>query len=219
MSLYESEDSTGVVSLRDMFESKHVSALMPPNEPDIFELVCRGGWPFFISAEIISSEIHSQATTQAADQTTVQVNLQTNSRAFDVQPLLRDYLTDICKTDIRYVDKVQRDPTGVARLMESLSRNSGTSVSLRTLASDMRTVRPTDLSTAAAYLTALERLFIVEPFTPWPADLRSKAHIVSSPKRYLVDPSLAVAALRSNRRRLATDLKGFGMMFETLVIP
>ncbi len=106
----------------------------------------------------------------------------------------------------------------MARLLESLSRNIATSVSLRVLVDDMAQVRPVDPRTVAAYLTALERLFVVENLTPWPVDLRSRAHLVSTPKRYLADPSLAVAALRSSRPRLLADPRGFGNLFEALVM-
>ena len=132
--------------------------------------------------------------------------------------MLRDYLADLCKTDIEQVDRARRDPVGVARLLESVSRNVATSASRRVLASDMDTVRPADSRTAAAYLSALERLFVLEHLTPWPADLRSRAHIAATPKRYLVDPSLAVAARRATRARLMADPRGFGALFEVLAV-
>ena len=189
MTLYESGESTGEVSMGDLFDRGDVSAAAIADEPDVFDLVCRGGWPALIGAS-----------------------------GADAQMMLRDYVTDLCKADIEHVDTARRDPAGVARLLESLSRNVATSVSLRVLAADMETVRPADPRTVAAYLTALERLFVLEHLTPWPADLRSRAHIVVAPKRYLVDPSLAVAARRANRSRLLADPRGFGALFESLVI-
>lgn len=189
MSLYESGESTGAVSLRALFDSEEVSAPALADEPDMYELVCRGGWPALLDAD-----------------------------AADAQPMLRDYLADLCKVDMGHVDTARRDPAGVARLLESLSRTITTSASQKVLASDMDTVRPTDPRTIAAYLAALEGLFVLEYLTPWPADLRSRAHIVSTPKRYLADPSLAVAALRSSRARLVADPRGFGPLFEALVM-
>lgn len=189
MSLAESGESTAQVSLGALFDSGDVAAAAPEKEPDIFDLACRGGWPALI---------HLSGT--------------------DAQPALRDYLDDLCRADIEHVDTARRDPTGVARLLESLSRNIATSASFRVLADDMAQVRPADSRTVAAYLSALERLFIVENLTPWPVDLRSRAHLVSTPKRYLVDPSLAVAALRSSRPRLLADPRGFGNLFEALVM-
>jgi len=136
----------------------------------------------------------------------------------DAQQMLRDYLADLCKADMEQVDPARRDPVGVARLLESLSRNIATSASRRVLASDMDTIRPADPRTVAAYLSALERLFVLEHLTPWPADLRTRAHIAATPKRYLVDPSLAVAARRASRARLMADPRGFGALFESLAV-
>ena len=189
MTLYESGESTGAVSVRGLLGSETVSAPALENEPDMYELVCRGGWPA----------------------------LQGMPGA-DAQQLLRDYLADLCKADMEQVDPARRDPVGVARLLESLSRNIATSASRRVLASDMDTIRPADPRTVAAYLSALERLFVLEHLTPWPADLRSRAHIAATPKRYLVDPSLAVAARRASRARLMADPRGFGALFEALAV-
>ena len=189
MTLFESGESTGAVSLRGLFDSEIVSAPAVADEPDVYELVCRGGWPALQGAA-----------------------------GADAQQMLRDYLADLCKTDIEQVDRARRDPTGVARLLESLSRNVATSASRRVLASDMDTVRPADPRTVAAYLSALERLFVLEHLTPWPADLRSRAHLAATPKRYLVDPSLAVAARRASRARLMADPRGFGALFEVLAV-
>ena len=171
MTLFESGESTGAVSVRGLFGSEIVSAPAVADEPDMYEIVCRGGWPALQGAS-----------------------------GADAQQMLRDYLADLCKTDIEQVDRARRDPVGVARLLESLSRNVATSASRRVLASDMDTVRPADSRTVAAYLSALERLFVLEHLTPWPADLRSRAHITATPKRYLVDPSLAVAGAAGKPR-------------------
>ncbi len=189
MTLFESGESTGAVSLNALFDSQEVSAPAIADEPDVYELVCRGGWPALLGAS-----------------------------GADAQQVLRDYLIDLCKTDIEHVDRASRDPAGVARLLESLSRNIATSASRRVLAADMDAVRPADPRTVAAYLSALERLFVLEHVTPWPADLRSRAHITTTPKRYLVDPSLAVAARRASRVRLMADPRGFGALFEALAV-
>ena len=188
MSLAESGESAAQVSLATLFDA-HEPVAAPETEADMFDLVCRGGWPALIQ-----------------------------SSGTEAQPILRDYLDNLCRADIDQVDTVRRDPTGVARLLESLARNIATSTSLRVLADDMSQVRPADPRTVAAYLSALERLFIVENLTTWPVDIRSRAHLVNAPKRYLVDPSLAVAALRSSRPRLLADPRGFGALFEALVM-
>lgn len=188
MSLAESGESSAEVSLKTLFDSPEPVAATDAGA-DMLDLVSRGGWPALV-----------------------------HLRGTEAQPILRDYLDDLCRADIDQVDTARRDPTGVARLLESLSRNIATSASLRVLADDMAQVRPSDPRTVAAYLSALERLFIVENLTPWPADLRARAHLVSTPKRYLVDPSLAVAALRSSRPRLLADPRGFGALFEALVM-
>lgn len=130
-----------------------------------------------------------------------------------------DYLEEICRTDIRAVDDVGRDPERLRRLLRSLARNVATSAAQTTLARDTAgTGSPLDEHTVGAYLRALGRLFVVEDQPAWEPHLRSRATLRRSPKRHFVDPSLAVAALEADPEALIRDLNLLGLLFESLVI-
>lgn len=192
MSLFESGESDGSVSLAEMLDG----APCRPNRPggaiaDMVDLVCRGGWPRIASA------------TPAA-----------------AQRYLRNYLDDISRTDIASVDDVKRDPIGVRRVLASIGRNSATKASYATIANDASGDREVPLHprTAKGYLRALERLFVIEDLPAWLPHLRSRIALRTSPTRHFVCPSLAVAALRANSVRLRADLEFFGLLFESLVV-
>ncbi|MDE0269177.1 MAG: DUF4143 domain-containing protein [Acidimicrobiaceae bacterium] len=191
MSLFESGDSNNHVSLGELLVSGCVSASVPPLDlPDLVDLACRGGWPGLL-----------------------------NDPPNIAQRQLRAYLDEISRTDISRVDGITRDPAGVRRLLASLGRNVSTQVTLKTLGADVsgsdETLHP---QTVKSYLSALSRLFVVEDLPAWRPHLRSRAELRRTPKRYFVDPSLAVAALRSNRNRLMNELSYFGLLFESLVL-
>ena len=131
----------------------------------------------------------------------------------------RDYLGEIGRTDIRRVDGVGRDPVRVGRFLHSLGRNVATSASLTTLARDLSGPdRNIEHHTARSYLTALERLMIVEDQPPWAPHLRSRSRLRTATKRHFVDPSLAVAALSATPRHLLRDFEWFGLLFESMVV-
>ena len=189
MSLFESGESSGAISLGGLLASERASA---PSSPlglsDIVELACRGGWPGLL---------------EDAPET--------------AQRQLRGYLDEISRTDISRVDGVSRDPVGVRRLLASLGRNTATETTLKTLGADVSggedTLHP---QTVRSYLDALSRLFVVEDLPAWRPHLRSRAELRRAPKRCFIDPSLAVAALRSNRDQLMSELSYFGLVFESL---
>lgn len=128
----------------------------------------------------------------------------------------RDYLDQIRRTDISSVDGKRRDPEKLGLLIRSLARNVATHVAVSTLAADVDTgLRE---HTAAEYLNALVRLFVIENQPAWAPHLRSRHQLRKADKRHFVDPSLAVAALRTSSSGLLKDLSLFGLLFESLVV-
>lgn len=191
MTLFESGDSSGRISLRGLLAGEITSA---PSSglgvPEIVDLACRGGWPGLLD-----------------DAPAV------------AQRQLRSYLDEISRTDISRVDGTDRDPVGVRRLLASLGRNTSTDVTYRTLGTDVGGSGDTlHRETVKSYLDALSRLFVAEELTAWRPHLRSRTELRRRPKRYFCDPSLAVAALRANRDHLLGDLSFFGLLFESLVV-
>ena len=192
MSLFESGESSGEVSLKTLFEQ--------PNEIDgeskldidrLAFLVCRGGWP---QAVDMRDEI-------ALDQ------------AFD-------YYDAVVNSDINRADNVQKNPERVKRLMRSYARNHGSQVPNTVIAQDIAANDESsmDADTVASYLNALRKIFVVEDMPAWNPNLRSKTAIRSSDTRYYIDPSIAAAALGIGPQDLISDLKTFGFLFETLCV-
>ena len=131
----------------------------------------------------------------------------------------RDYMGEIRRTDIRRVDGTGRDPARVGRFLQSLGRKVATCASLTTLATDLEgRDRNIDLHTARSYMTALERLMIVENQPPWAPHLRSRSRLRTAVKLHFVDPSLAVAALIATPEHLLRDFEWFGLLFESMVV-
>ena len=191
MSLFESGDSTGEMSLGAMLRSEPVPAHHGGTMvTDLVDLVCRGGWPGMIGA-----------------------------RMNDARRFARDYVEEIRRADIRRVDGVRRDPVLVRRVLQSLARNVATEAAVSVIAADAGgNAGPAHPETIQSYLNALERVFVIEDQPAWSAHLRSRSRLRRSPKRHFVDPSLAVAALRSGPDRLRADLESFGLLFESLVV-
>lgn len=189
MSLWESGESTGDVSLRQIFEGTEVSGLSKLDLEKIAFLTCRGGWPLAIDME---PEV-------ALDQ------------AFD-------YLTAVERRDIQAVDGVNRDPSRVHRLLRSYSRHQGTQVTNTAIKDDLRENEGDsfDVETIASYIKALKSIFVIEDVEAWNPNLRSKTAIRTSDTRYFTDPSIATAALGIGPADLISDLNTFGLIFETL---
>ena len=192
MSLYESGDSTGEVSIKDLFEGNtEIDGESNISIERLAFLVCRGGWPQSVG---MRDEI-------ALDQ------------AFD-------YYDAVVRTDINRADNVQKNPERVRRLMRSYARNQGGQVPNTVLAQDIfaKEGMTIDKETVASYINALRKIFVIEDMPAWNPNLRSKTAIRSSDTRYYVDPSIAVAALGIGPNDLINDLKTFGFLFETLCI-
>ncbi len=192
MSLFESGDSTGEVSLKDLFDG--INEIDGASYLDIDRLaflVCRGGWP---QAVDMRDEI-------ALDQA-------------------MDYYDAVVRSDINRADNIQKNPERVKRLMRSYARNQGGQIPNTVLAQDIAASDEGSISeeTVAAYVNALRKIFVVEDMPAWNPNLRSKTAIRSSDTRYYIDPSIAVAALGIGPKDLISDLKTFGFLFETLCI-
>ena len=192
MSLYESGESTGSISLSDLFEGKSFEVLQ--NEMDIDELaylICRGGWPW---ATLIPKEV-------ALDQ------------AFD-------YVDSVVQKDIQRVDKIKRSPDRARLLLRSYARNISQQISYATIRKDMlaNDASTLDEDTVADYVKALKKLFVSEDLAAWNPNIRSKAAIRTSDTRHFVDPSIGTAALRLGPKDLVNDLQSFGLFFEDLVV-
>ncbi len=192
MSLWESGDSNGAVSLADLFTTpEQIAGISSLTLEDIAFLTCRGGWPLAVSMD---KEI-------ALDQ------------AFD-------YIDAVEKRDISQADGVERDPVRVHRLLRSYSRHQGGQVSLGTIKADLVANESDsfDEDTISSYIKALKKIFVIEDVEAWNPNLRSKTAIRSSDTRYFTDPSIATAALGLGPKDLMFDLNTFGLLFETLCI-
>ena len=192
MTLYESGESNGSISLLELFNS--VSKLSGINEltlEDIAYLCCRGGWPrsVFMDKDIALEQAY-------------------------------DYYNAVVNSDISRVDNINRNPERAKNLMRSYARNIGSQASNETLKSDMisNDSFSLDTDTVLSYVNALKKIFVVEESPAWNPNLRSKTAIRTSDTRYFVDPSIAVAALGIGPNDLINDLNTFGLIFETLCI-
>lgn len=192
MSLFESGEADGSVSLTDLFSEKQdIMGINPLDIHRLAFLVCRGGWP---RASFLKDEI-------ALDQA-------------------YDYYDAIVHADISRVDGVKRDAERVKRLMRSYARNQGAQVSNEALKSDME-VNDTgtlDTNTVISYVNALKKIFVIEEMPAWNPNLRSKTSVRSADTRYFIDQSIAVAALGVGPNDLLNDLNTFGLLFETMCV-
>ena len=192
MSLYESGESNGQVSLADLFDgTKKIEGINNVDMEKITYLVCRGGWPraIFMEEEIALEQAY-------------------------------DYYDAVVNRDISEADGISRNPERVKNLMRSYARNMGTQASNDTLRSDMIANDSTslDTDTVLSYVNALKKIFVVEESPAWNPNLRSKTAIRTSDTRYFIDPSIAVASLGLGPKDLLNDLNTFGLLFETLCI-
>ena len=190
MTLWESGDSTGEISLGVLFQgAEDVIGSCDKDLYDIAWLMCRGGWP--------------RAVNQSKD-----IAL---GRAFD-------YYDTVVNVDVKEPDKVERNPERVKLLMRSYARNQGTQVSLGAICADMRANDSDTLDdrTVYSYLRALRGIFVIEDTKAWNPNLRSKSAIRTSDTRYFTDPSIAVAALGIGPDDLMNDLNTMGLFFETM---
>ena len=192
MSLYESLDSTGEVSLKALFETPE--QIEGENSLDLNQLaflVCRGGWPR-------ATELKGEVALE---------------QAFD-------YYDAVVKSDISRADGITRNPERVKRLMRSYARNQGSQATNTLLKDDIMAndAESLDTDTVYSYINALQKIFVIEEMEAWNPNLRSKTAIRTSNTRYFVDPSIAVAALGLGPQDLIGDLNTFGLFFETMCI-
>ena len=192
MSLYESGESNGKVSLTDLFEGKQFEP--QTNEltiDDIAYLTCRGGWPW---ATLIPKEV-------ALDQ------------AFD-------YVDSVANKDIQRVDGVKRSSERAKLLLRSYARNISQQIPHSTIKKDMLANDSSTLDddTVADYIKALKKLYVIEDLPAWNPNIRSKAAIRTSDTRHFVDPSIGTAALGLGPKDLINDLRSFGFFFEDMAV-
>ncbi len=193
MSLFESGESSGEVSLKDMFNQPE--KLIAENKIESIDrlafLICRGGWPGAIDME---------------DDIALE-------QAFD-------YFDAIVNTDISRVDNVKRDSERAKRLMKSYARNQGSQTAYTVLRDDILANDAESLTedTVYAYTNALRKIFVIEDMPAWNPNLRSKTAIRTSDTRYFIDPSIATASLGLGPNDLVKDLNTMGLFFETLCV-
>lgn len=195
MSLYESGESNGEVSIKSLFEDNPGESLASASAIGIESLaylVCRGGWP----RAVLKSDMET-----ALDQAL-------------------NYYESVVTTDISRSDGVKRNEQRTRALMRSYARNQGTQASIRALRADMEAHDSVsiDEDTVSSYINALKRIFVIEDLPAWNPNLRSKTVIRTSDTRYFSDPSIAAQALGIVPKDLIYDLNTFGLMFETMCI-
>lgn len=192
MSLWESGESSGNVSLSSLFDGNHdISGISEIDLERMAFITCRGGWPLAIGMD---------------DETAL-------DQAFD-------YIDAIVSRDIQRANGTARNPARAHRLLRAYARHQGTQVANTAIREDLITNESDsfDVDTVASYINALKSIFVIEDMEAWNPNLRSKTAIRTSDTRYFTDPSIATAALGIGPNDLISDLNTFGLMFETLCI-
>ncbi|HHU25100.1 MAG TPA: ATP-binding protein [Bacteroidales bacterium] len=192
MSLWESGDSNGNISLNDLFQGDTIPALSKDiSLNELAYLTCRGGWPG-------SLVLNRQAALRQAT----------------------NYVDAVVRSDISRVDNVSRDAAFARRLLRSYARHQGQQVSIKTIHEDLMSNEPESMSqdTIASYINALKKIFVIEDMPAWNPNLRSRTAIRTSDTRYFVDPSIATAALGLGPEDLIRDMNTFGLFFEVMAV-
>ncbi|MCK9547467.1 MAG: DUF4143 domain-containing protein [Sphaerochaeta sp.] len=192
MSLYESKESTGDISLGKLFDSPYsVESIARLSIEQLAHIIVRGGWP-------------------------VSVILDNDMALKRVQ----DYVDAIIDSDISRVDGIEKNPQKVEQLLKSLARNTATSASMDTIRQDTQEGDAQSISfpTINTYLSSLQRLFVVEDLHAWNPAIRSKTPLRTAVKRHFTDPSIATALLDIDQEKLLNDFNTFGYLFESLCI-
>ena len=189
MSLFESLESNGLVSMHALFNgSQEEGCLSDLSIEKIAFSLCRGGWP-------VSVQLGEAPALRMA----------------------RDYVEAVINYDVSRVDNIEKNPERVRLLLRSLARNVSTLATLQTIKDDIEATDMTvSEKTIALYINALRRIFVIEDLPAWSPSLRSRTAIRTSPKRHFVDPSIATAVLRINPEGVLNDFKTFGFLFESL---
>ena len=191
MSLYESKDSDGAVSLSNLFDDKEISCANHKTLDDIAFFICRGGWP---------------------------ISIKLDGKASLFQAI--DYFDSVVKNDISRVDSVKRDVEKAKSLLRSYARHVGSQAPLETIRKDMLANQADtfDQVTLYSYIDALKKIFVIEDAPAWNPNIRSKTAIRSTDTRYFIDPSIATAALGIGPKDLTQDLNTMGLLFENLAV-
>lgn len=193
MTLWESEESSGDVSLIELFSHPYkIDGENSLKMEDVAFAICRGGWP---------KSLNKKTKKAALRQVT-------------------EYFEAITRSDISRVDGVERDEYRAKRILRSYARLQGAMAGIPTIVEDMKTNEPESMSdeTVVSYIKALKKIFVIEDMKAWNPNLRSKTAIRTSDTRYFVDPSLAIAALGLGPNDLLNDLETMGLFFETLCV-
>ena len=192
MSLWESGDSSGEISLKALFDNPYydIDGITSQLEiPELIRVACRGGWPATLQM------------TEAAGMV-----------------IASDYVNSVCEVDILSIDKRQRNPKIARQIMRSYARNISTIAKRTSIFADITSSGDLTLSidTFDDYIRMLEKLYVIQDIDAWSPAIRSKTAIRSMPKRGFSDPSIAVAAMGVNAEALETQLKTFGFIFEQM---
>lgn len=194
MSLYESNESTGEISIKELFDNPSMDIDGIMSNMDVNDLIycaCRGGWP-------------------------ASLRLRNSVESFRI---VKDYLDGVVESDIINIDGVKRDPKLAKAIIRTYSRNLSTLAKRSVLLKDVNAISEgCSDRTYDDYVTALTRLFVIQDISAWSPAVRSATVIRKSPKRGLIDPSIAVAAMGLSPQALELDLKTFGFIFECMAI-
>ncbi len=191
MTLYESGESNGAVSLKEVFTNNSVSGVNELSLSEISYLCCRGGWPrsLYMDRDISLNQAY-------------------------------DYIDGVVKSDISRASGVQRNADRTRRILRSYARNIGTQASYETIRRDVigSDIETLDEDTVYSYINDLKKIFVIEDVSSWNPNLRSKSAIRTSDTRYFVDPSIVTTSLGLGPDDLLSDLNTFGFVFENLCI-
>ncbi len=191
MSLYESNESSGEISLIELFSKKNMNFVESKLSIDeLIFAICRGGWPRALLNKTQESQLE----------------------------IANDLFYQTCHRDISNIDNVKRNPLWAEKILKSYSRNICTLAETKTIFADVNSTTEISKTTYYDYVEALEKLFIIEDIPAWCPSIRSKDAIRASNKRNLIDPSIAVAALGVTPDYFNTDFKTLGFLFESLCI-
>lgn len=193
MSLYESLESNGKISLMELFDNPNLDINGITSDLTIDKLIfaaCRGGWP----ESVVKKDKEAQLF------------------------VAKSYVQNICNTDISAIDGVKRNPDKVRSLLKSLARNNSTLVNDKTIMADINVNEKISNGTYYSYIKALKDLFVIEEIKGWSPDIKSKTSMRSRNKKIFIDPSIAIASLKMSPESCADDLLLFGFLFENLCI-
>lgn len=191
MSLFESEESSGEISLIELFNNKKLDFVESKLTIDkLIFAICRGGWPRALLNKTPESQLE----------------------------IANDLFYQTCHRDISSIDNVKRNPLWAEKILKSYSRNICTLAETKTIFGDVASTTDISKTTYYDYIQALEKLYIIEDIPAWCPSIRSKDAIRATNKRNLIDPSIAVAALGITPEYFNTDFKTLGFLFESLCI-